>query len=304
MSKKNLISAGAGIAGRNKRYVIWFYFLNLVCAWLGASGLATHAHAIMDHSLYSDRLLHGFDLAVFVELINLPEFGAVRNSAVPATIFAMLFFIASLLLMPGVLLGYASDHRLPRDEFFRACGRNVWRFVRLFLMFAIVAGILSGLLYWGLDALVTAADKTSNERLPFFTQVGGTLVILVILTLFRIWFDLAQTDVVLRDQGAVRKSLAPAYRSTRQNLWPLLASYVTIGVVAIAVLIAGILLWNRIVPPASVLGAFLISQSTLLLLLGMRFWQRATAVAFYLRQRDELMVEDTRAVGTLQSVAL
>ena len=180
----------------------------------------------------------------------------------------------------------------------------MWRFVRLFLMFAIVTGILSGLLYWGLDALVSAADKTSNERLPFFTQVGGTIVILVILTLFRIWFDLAQTDVVLRDQGAVRKSLTPAYRSTRQNLWPLLASYVTIGVVAIGVLIAGILLWNRIVPPASVLGAFLISQSTLLLLLGMRFWQRSTAVAFYLRQRDELMVEDPRAVGTLQSAAL
>jgi len=58
---KSLISAGAGIAKRNLRYIVWFYVLNLLFAWFGASGLGTHAHHIMDHRLYSDKLLHGFD---------------------------------------------------------------------------------------------------------------------------------------------------------------------------------------------------------------------------------------------------
>ena len=302
--QRNLVSAGGGIAGRNKRYVVWFYVLNLVCAWFGAAAFGKAAHGVLDHSLYGDRLLHGFSLAAFAELLGRPEFGSLASSAAPATMLAVLFFVGSLLLMPGVLLGYASDHRLPRDEFYRACGHNLWRFVRLFLFFVVIAGVISGLLFWGLNALVTAADKTSNERLPFFTQLLGTIVILVILTILRIWFDLAQTDVVLRDQGAVRKSIASGFRKTRHNLAPLLASYLGIAVVALAVLAGGILLWNAIVPPSSVLGAFIVSQATLLLLLATRFWQRAAAVAFQVRELAEPVLEETHPVPAFATAIL
>ncbi|HXX27454.1 MAG TPA: hypothetical protein VEI99_03265, partial [Terriglobales bacterium] len=53
------------------------------------------------------------------------------------------------------------------------------------------------------------------------------------------------------------------------------------------ILLAGILLWHALVPPGNVLGAFLVSQAILLLLLASRFWQRAIAVAFYLRISTE-----------------
>jgi len=295
---KSLVSAGAAIARRNKRYVVWFYLLNLVFAYFGASAFSDAAHNILDHSLYADKLLHGFNLGVFTELLTRPEFGAMPSATHPAIMFAVVFFLASLVFMPGVLLGYASDHRLPRDEFFRACGRNVWRFVRLFLVFAIIAGIVAGVLFGGLNALVTAADKTSNERLPFFTQLVGTLIILLVLTIIRIWFDLAQTEVVLRDQPAVRKAIAAGFRRTRRNLGRLLGSYVVIAIVALTILLAGILLWYAIVPPASILGAFIVGQAIMLLLLSMRFWQRATAVAFYVREMNRPVVEDVRAIPT------
>ena len=193
--------------------------------------------------------------------------------------------------MPGVLLGYASDHRISRDEFYRACGRNVWRFVRLFVFFTVIAGIVAGILSWGLNALVAAADKTSNERLPFFTQLLGTVVILIVLTIIRVWFDLAQTDVVLRDQSATRKSIAGGFRKLRHNFVRLVGSYIVIAIVALAVLVAGILLWHTIVPPSSVVGAFLVGQATLFLLLAIRFWQRATAVAFYVKKRPRLRMK-------------
>jgi hypothetical protein len=294
--QKNLVAAGGRIASRNKRYVVWFYVLNLLCGWLGAAAFGSRAHSILDNSLYSDRLLHGFDLWVFVEMLGRPEFGPLRGSAMPAIMLAVLYFMASLILMPGVLLGYASDHRLPREEFYRACGHNIWRFVRLFLFFIIIAGILSGVLFAGLNGLANAADKTSYEKLFFFTQLLGTLVILVILTVLRIWFDLAQTNVVLSDQGAVRKSIASGFRKTRRFLVPLLASYLVIAVVALAVLAGGIVLWNQIVPPSSVIGAFIISQATLLLLLATRFWQRAVTVAFLVRETaaEPIVVETER----------
>jgi hypothetical protein len=36
----------------------------------------------------------------------------------------------------------------------------------------------------------------------------------------------------------------------------------------------------------------------MLLLLAMRFWQRATAVAFYVREMNQPVVEDVRAIPT------
>src|SRR5579864_5883160 len=189
----NLVSAGGSIARRNKRYVVWFYLLNLAFAHFGAAAFSDSAHGILDHSLFADKLLHGFNLAVFAELLGRPEFGTLPGATHPAMMFGVAFFVASLVFMPGVLLGYASDHRLPRDEFYRACGRNVWRFVRLFLFFTVIAGMVAGILFAGLNALVSAADKTSNERLPFFTQLIGDVIVLVVLTVIRMWFDVAQT---------------------------------------------------------------------------------------------------------------
>jgi hypothetical protein len=294
----NLVSAGAAIAQRNKRYVIWFYLLNLAFAHFGASAFSDAAHGILDHSLYADKLLHGFNLGAFMEMLVRPEFGALPSATHPAMMFAVVFFLASLVFMPGVLLGYASDHRLPGDEFYRTCGRNVWRFVRLFLFFTIIAGIIAGALFGALNALAMAADKTSNERLPFFTQLIGTLLILLVLTLIRIWFDLAQTEVVLRDQPAVRKAIGAGFRKTRRNLGRLLGSYVLIAIVALAVLVAGIWLWHAIVPPSSVLGGFIVGQAIMLLLLATRFWQRAVAVAFYVREMTEPVVEEARPIPT------
>jgi len=294
--KTSLVAAGAAIVRRNKRYIVWFYLLNLAFAHFGATAFSDAAHGILGHSPYADKLLHGFSLGVFLEMLVRPEFGTLPSATHPAMMFAVVFFLASLVFMPGVLLGYASDHPLPRDEFYRACGRNVWRFVRLFLFFSVIAGIVAGILFGGLNALVSAADKTSNERLPFFTQLIGTVIILVVLTVIRMWFDVAQTDAVLRDQPAVSKSIVAGFRKVRRNFGRLLGSYLAIAIVAVAVLMAGILLWYAIVPPSSVLGAFIIGQATMLLLLATRFWQRATAVAFYTREMTEPVAEEPRAI--------
>ncbi len=279
----NLLLAGANIARRNQRYIFWFYLLNVLFAWCGAAAFGAQTHRIVDHSLYADRLLHGMDIPVLGELIARPEFGSPLGFGAPATRFAVLFFVASLLCMPGVLLGYASDHRISREEFFRACGHNLWRFVRLLCFFVIIAGIVTGVLLGIQGGVVSAADQTSNERLPDILQVVGLAIIFLVATAIRAWFDLAQTDTVLRDRSAVRRSIAAGFRAAWQNGARLLGSYVVIALAAALILVAGILLWHAIVPPSGVFGSFLISQLTLFLLLAMRFWQRATAVAFYAR---------------------
>jgi hypothetical protein len=288
IENKSLLSAGAQILGRNKRYVIWFYLLNLTLASFGAAAFRNQAHAILDHSLYADNLVHGFHAFVFIELLVRPEFGPMNAATMPAFYFAFLFFLTTLFFLPGVLLGYASDHRLPRYEFFRTCGENIWRFVRLFVFFAIIAGAVSGILFAAQAGLAKLADQTSYERLPFFTYVICSTIIFLVLTAIRIWFDLAQTEVVIKDQAKVRKSIAATYRSMKHNRLRLLGNYVAIALIAMAVLVSGLWIWIKIVPAPSVLGAFVVSQAILFVLLATRFWQRACAVAFFLQHSNEI----------------
>ena len=288
------------MVGRNKRYIVWFYLLNLALAFFGTAAFSNQAHGILDHSLLADRLVHGFDMAVFGELLARPEFGQTQALGAPAADFAFLFFLATALFLPGVLQGYASTYRLPREDFFRACGRNLWRFIRLMIVAGIVMGIVAGVLFGIRGALIKAVGESTNELLSVYVSFAGLLVIFLGMSVLRIWFDLAQADVVLSDQRAVRKSIAAAFRHTWRGLGRLLASYVATTIVAAIVLVAGIWVWMKFVPPASVAGAFFVSQLTLLLLLIPRFWQRGVAVTYYLQK----MVQPIAAVETFTSVAV
>ena len=278
---KGILRSGWGMVGRNKRYIFWFWLLNLTLAEFGTAAFRRNAHAILDHSLLSDRLVHGFDLGVLVDLLSHPDFGPLSSMQMPAFYFSFLFLMATALFLPGVFAGYASTYRYPRADFFRTCGQNLWRYIRLMIVAGIVMGIATGLLFALHGALEDKAAESTNELLLPQVRFIGLGVIFLIMSVFRIWFDLAEADVVLNDQRAVRKSIFAAFRHTFRGLWRLLASYVFSAIVAAAILVGGIWLWIKIVSPESILGAFLMAQVTLFLLLIPRFWQRGVAVAYW-----------------------
>jgi hypothetical protein len=142
-------------------------------------------------------------------------------------------------------------------------------------------GIFAGVLFAINGALVKKAGESTNELLPFEVQMTGLAVIFLVMTMLRIWFDLAEADVVLSDQRAVRKSIASGFRHTFRGLGRLLGSYVAAALVAAIILLGGIWTWMKFVSPDSVAGAFVVSQFTLLLLLIPRFWQRGVAVSYW-----------------------
>lgn len=292
---KGLLSSGLGMVGRNKRYILWFWLLNLTLAEFGTSALRRSAHTILDHSLAAERLVHGFDLSVMIGLFARPEFGQMQAMTTPALCFAFVFFMATALFVPGIFQGYASTYRLPRDDFFRACGRNLWRFIRLMIVAGIVMGIAAGVLFALNGALVKKAGESTNELLPFEMRMTGLAVIFLVMMTLRVWFDLAEADIVLSDQRAVRKSIAAGFRYTFRSLGPLLASYVVATIVAAVVLLGGLWTWMKIVTPESVWGAFVVSQLTLLLLLIPRFWQRGVAVSYW-QQRMMIPVVAVRPI--------
>jgi hypothetical protein len=278
---KNLLGGGLSMVLLNKRYIVWFYVLNLFLGLFGTVAFVNQAGSILDHSLQSDRLVHGFSLSVLFEMFARPEFGPTIASRGPAMFFALLFFALTALFLPGVFQGYASSYRLPRDDFFRACGRNLWRFIRLMILAGIVMGIIFGVLFAINGAIVKKAGESTNEMLGFELNMTGLFVIFLMMTVLRIWFDLAEADIVLNDQRAVRKSIARAFGHTFGSLGRLLVSYFLITVVAATILVGGIWMWITFIPSESILRAFLLGQFILLLLLIPRFWQRGVAVSYW-----------------------
>ncbi len=281
MTKQGILTGGLSRVMHNKRYIIWFWILNFVLGWFATAGFSKSAHAILDHSLYAQGLVKGFDMGVFGELMFKPEFGTMSSMSYPAIYFAVIFFLATALFLPGVFSGYASTYRLPRDQFFRACGRNLWRLIRILIIAGIVMGIVAGLLFAANSAIGDWADQSTNEKLSFELQVIGLAVIFLIMTTLRIWFDLAEVNTVLDDQRAVRKSIGTAFRHTFRSLPRLLGSYVVTTIVAAIFLVGGLWIWMRFDSPESVAGALVIAQITLFLLLIPRFWQRGIAVSYW-----------------------
>ena len=290
VEQQGLLSGGWDRVTRNKRYIVWFYVLNLALAWLGAAAFSNQLHDYLDHSLLSRSLVHGFDVGVLVEMFVQPEFGTTHAARVSGLHFALIFFFATALFLPGVLQGYASTYHLPREDFFRACGRNLWRFIRLLFVAGIVMGVAAGVLF-GLHSVVEKkAMESTHELLLFEVRVVDILIIFLVMTALRIWFDLAETDIVLSDQRAVRRSIGAGFRHMWRDLGHLVGSYVVTTIVAAIVLLVGLWAWMKLVPPASVIGAFFLSQFMLLLLLIPRFWQRGVAVTYYLQNMVEPVV--------------
>src|SRR5580692_2095893 len=223
---KGLLSSSLRMVLHNKRYIVWFYVLNLFLGLFGTVAFVNQAGTILDHSLYSDRLLHGFSVTVLIDMFVRPEFGPTMASRGPAIFFAVLFLLATALFLPGVFQGYASTYRLPREDFFRACGRNLWRYIRLLIVAGIVMGIATGLLFGVHGVLEHKAAESTNELLPFYVSLASLCVIFLVMTTLRIWFDLAEADVVLSDQRAVRRSIGKGFRHMWRNLGTLLGAYV------------------------------------------------------------------------------
>jgi hypothetical protein len=265
----------------NGRYIFWFWLLNLTLAEFGTAAFRKSAHAILDHSMAADRLLHGFDLAVMVNLLARPEFGPMASATTPAMYFSFLFLVFTTLFLPGVFQGYASTYRLPREDFFRACGRNLWRYIRLMIIAGVVMLIATIALFGLHGVLERKAGESTNELLLPEVRFAGLCVIFLIMTGFRIWFDLAEVDLVLNDQRAVRKSIGTAFLHTFRSLGRLLASYVVTAIAAAIILLGGIWTWMKFVAPEKWFEAFLLSQLILFLLLIPRFWQRGIVVSYW-----------------------
>ncbi len=294
------VSSGMSLVWRRQRVLWWAYAVNFVLALLASLPVAHSIANITDHSRYADRMVNGFDLPTFIDLLSHPDFniGSFLHGSFAAV---FVFFVFMLFIEGGLLETYRQDRRFTTEEFFRACGAFFWRFVRLLVMMLIVLAPVM-MLKSGVDKLSDKIYEGSNiEKLGFWIQLGGTLFCLLLMMVVRLWFDMAQVHAVAEDERAIRRSLKRAFGITFRNFGRLFWIYVRTSLAAWVFLAVMFWLWLRWAPPSRPVVSFLLGQIVLLIWMGTRFWQRAAETLWY---RANRVVPAPPPVVTIESSAL
>lgn len=272
-----------------KPYLMALYVANLFLGWFATFGLSSQIGAVTGSSSYSERLVHGFDLGVFLELINKPEVAPYSQVSI-ALVFSGLFVAFQLFLAGGIITQYLTVERMDRSRFYAACGQNFWKMVRLAPLFVLAAGLAGGLLHAIGAALDIATEGSANRQATFALQCGMLVIEALALLWVRMWFDLAQTQLVASGVRRIRSSIAYGFKSAR-SARELYGSYVLLGILTSLVAALGIYLWWTAAPASQVIISFLILQSTLACLLVLRWWQRALAADWH--QRNTPLAQST-----------
>lgn len=261
-----------------KRYIIWLYVINLALGLAATASLGPRIGSILDSSLYSGRLVHGFDLGVFMELAAKPE--TARGAQMPASLLlAIAFLVIEIFFVGGILAEYLAAARLERGRFYAACGENFWKMVRLAILFAIAAAITAAIFHGIRTGLGNAFEYSPRERWAFAVQCLVLFIEALALLWVRMWFDLAQTHTVASGERAIRRSARQGWRYARAA--GLYRAYFALAVLTVAVIVLGSWFWWSIAPASQVWASFLILQAILFCILAIRWWQRALAVAWW-----------------------
>jgi hypothetical protein len=278
-------SAGFGLMLR-RQYILWWIFaVNFVLAALAILPAASSMAGVMGHSLYSNRLVTGFDASALIELFMRPH---VHGGGTLA-LLPLVFLVFMLLAEGGILLSYRQDRRLGTGEFFGAGGKFFWRFIRLMVCMLVVLVPL----FFAWSALSSWSDRLSsnspNPYAGFQVELGGGIIFLLVFLALRLWFDMAQVRLVATDERSVLRALRWALGATLRSFVSLYWLFLRISVTAWIVMGAIIWIWMNFVPHEHVGISFLLGQLALLFWLAARLWQRAGETVWYERRIETVL---------------
>ena len=277
--QSSILAAGAALVWHRQSVLWWIFAVNFLLAVMAARPFAAEINPMLDHSLHAQAFVHGFNPTMFAMLLM--EAKGMSAAGTASSFFIVLFFVFMLFVEGGVLEVYWLGRPLTKGEFFEACGRFFWRFVRLLVLLLIVlipVSIVYRLVSRVSDAL---EEKIANPIPGVWMEFIGLLLVLFLMEAVRLWFDMAQVRAVAEDERAVRRALRWSLKITWGNFGSLYWIYLRISIVAWLVIALLFAVWVKLVRPEWVGASFVTTQLLALAWLGTRLWQRASETLWY-----------------------
>ncbi len=275
-----------------RQRVLWLlYFVNLILGFVGTRGIVTRTGEILNHSLEAGRLVHGFDLGAYTDLMLHP--GLPFSGSRPMLVYsAILFTLFMLFATGGLLSAYYQDRRMNTGDFFRACGEHFWPFLRLMISFAIAmspVGILtrlSGVAY-------NRVEERSISPLSAVHVLEAAAVVIILLSMcVRLWFDMAQVIAVAEGETRMRRALKFSAILLWHNFGSLFWLFARVSLVGWIGFYLGMRVWMTHLGPESLGGSFVVSQAVIVFWLATRLWQRASETLWYRQSTATLSVPE------------
>jgi hypothetical protein len=293
LERRNIFTHGLSLTLRRLPALLWTYAFNLGLALLFSIGLNLQLTTLLNHSLAAQRLSSGFDLGPIGEIFLRIHEGPMGDAGVAlghASVF--LYLLVYFLLVPGTLFCYQTNAPARLGTLLQQGLAHFWRFVRITLLALLFSIIILGPLFYLQGEWANYVDDHSVERAAFFQTLAGNVVIFLVASLLRLYFDLVEVYTVqlglqLRPNGKpdrrVRRALAPAWRTLRTHFsqaWPIFLFLTILGFAA--VLLTARTSMHMLAQPR-VWPTFLLAQLGLFLMLLTRFWQRGAETSLALQ---------------------
>jgi hypothetical protein len=288
MSKKqSLLLGGLKLTLRNWPALLWTYLFNFALAWLFTLPLHVQIASITANSLASERLTHGFDLGVLIDVVRKLAEGP--GPAVMGSYYSMpIYFALYFLIVPGTLLCYQTGEPARLFTLLAVGLEHFWRFVRITLVTLVVFIPVLG----GLDALQRLwrdhVDETVVGRPAFLMELAGLIIIALVAVFLRMYFDLVQIYTVQRGlqthppipgkktrvERQIRRTFKPAWKALWHNCFRVYLSVLVISLIGVGVLALAARTAMHSLAQPHVGWMFLLAQIGLFVMLLTRFWQR------------------------------
>jgi len=276
---RGVFGRGFWLAMRHQRILWWVFAINLVLGGLGASSAARTLAQALHHSLAGQKLADGFDVGMLLGLAVQPEVRLFSHTG-PSFLFAVIYLLFLLFVMPAIISVYYEDRRFTTGEFFAAAGAFFWAFVRLAL-WSLIPFVLVHLLWHGARELADYIDdRAVADQASFYILVLGFVLVLLLAIWARMWFDLAQVRSIALQDRAMRRNAVRMFGFARRRSRKLYWSYIGIGVLVWIVTILMVVIWTK-VPPRAVPLTFLLLELIMLAQIFERLWQKACATTWY-----------------------
>lgn len=205
MSIINALSNGFRSSAKVFRMLAVLYLVNFLLAALLAVGFKSAIDLALGNSMAVEKLLEGFDYTVYSDLAM-----SQHHTIAPVlgqVIWFVLFFMILNVLLGGGVIASVESQTFSLGSFFEACGKYVWRFLRLFLIFGILLVLISVVMVFVLGVLHSSLTEQNVSEVPSTKLfIAFVFVFLIPVLIVAMMSDYARITTVLRDRESMLKT--------------------------------------------------------------------------------------------------
>jgi hypothetical protein len=272
------LTAGIRTTNRSYRMIALLYAVNFIIAGILAWGFHSVLARTIGDSMSLENLVKDFDYTVYGDFMF--KYGGRISSLISQLSWLIFFYLLLNTLLGGGTIALLKNRgeRFSMGSFFENCGAYFFRFLRLFLIFAVIlffVGVAASMVFGFLYSALTS--NAVSEVWPFTFAIILFLLFLFVVMLVVMMADYAKVVTVVDDARSMLKTSWQAIKFVFRHFLSTVGLQLSIILFLLVAVILYLVLENQIgmATPFAILVMFIIQQVSV----GFKVWTRVLTFA-------------------------